>query len=105
LNEYACRHLVPALLPPAYQSSHSVDLTALGPVQVMLFQEIIVGAVLGLTARLPISALQITGAVLAQQTGLSHRHKASKGCWSAIFSRCSASCDGRCRSGDPARTL
>jgi flagellar biosynthetic protein FliR len=60
----------------AYQSSHSVDLTALGPLQVMLFQEIVVGAVLGLTAWLAISALQIAGAVVAQQMGLSHRSDA-----------------------------
>ena len=37
---------------------------------VLLFQELIVGAVLGLTARLAISALQIAGSVVAQQLGL-----------------------------------
>jgi flagellar biosynthetic protein FliR len=36
----------------------------------MLFQEIIVGGVLGLTARLAISALQVAGSVIAQQLGL-----------------------------------
>jgi flagellar biosynthetic protein FliR len=36
----------------------------------MLFQEIIVGAILGLTARLAISALQVAGSVIAQQLGL-----------------------------------
>ena len=41
-----------------------------GPVVVMLAQEILIGAVLGLTARLIISALQIAGSVIAQQLGL-----------------------------------
>jgi len=59
-----------AILFPAHQSAYAVDLKALGPVLVMLFQELIVGAVLGLTARLAISALQVAGLVVAQQVGL-----------------------------------
>lgn len=59
-----------AIMLPSHQKAYTVDLKALGPVIVMLFQEIVVGAVLGLTARLAISALQITGSVVAQQLGL-----------------------------------
>jgi flagellar biosynthetic protein FliR len=59
-----------AILLPAHQKAYAVDLRALGPVLVVLFQELIVGAVLGLTARLAISALQIAGSVVAQQLGL-----------------------------------
>lgn len=59
-----------AVVLPAHQKAYTVDLTALAPIIVMLVQEIIVGAVLGLTARLAISALQITGSVVAQQLGL-----------------------------------
>jgi len=59
-----------ALLLPAHQKAYAVDLSALGPVIVLLFQELIIGAVLGLTARLAISALQVTGSVVAQQLGL-----------------------------------
>lgn len=59
-----------AILVPAHQSAYAVDLKAIGPVLVVLFQELIVGAVLGLTARLAISALQVTGSVVAQQLGL-----------------------------------
>jgi flagellar biosynthetic protein FliR len=40
------------------------------PVVTMLGQELFIGAVLGLTARLTISALQVAGAVVAQQLGL-----------------------------------
>ncbi|MEJ2436406.1 MAG: flagellar biosynthetic protein FliR [Pseudolabrys sp.] len=59
-----------AVLVPAHEKAYTVDLTALGPVMVMAVQEIIIGAVLGLTARLAISALQVAGAVVAQQLGL-----------------------------------
>jgi len=59
-----------AILLPSHQKAYTIDLTALAPVLTMLFQEIVVGAVLGMTARLAISALQIAGSVVAQQLGL-----------------------------------
>lgn len=62
--------LLTAILVPEHEKAYAVDLTAIGPVLLMLFQEIIIGAVLGLTARLAISALQVAGTVVAQQMGL-----------------------------------
>jgi flagellar biosynthetic protein FliR len=59
-----------AILLPAHQGAYAVDLKALGPVLLVLFQELLVGAVLGLTARLAISSLQVAGFVIAQQLGL-----------------------------------
>lgn len=59
-----------AVLLPAHQKAYAVDLTAMGPVLTMLMQEIVIGAVIGLTARLAISALQVAGTVVAQQLGL-----------------------------------
>ena len=59
-----------AILLPAHQAAYTVDLTAIGPVLLVLFQELIIGAVLGLTARLAMSALQVAGTVVAQQLGL-----------------------------------
>jgi flagellar biosynthetic protein FliR len=59
-----------AIMMPLHQQAYTVDLNTLGPVIVMLFEEIIVGAVLGMTGRLAISALQIAGSVIAQQLGL-----------------------------------
>ena len=59
-----------AVLLPAHQKAYAVDLTAMGPVLTMLIQEIVIGAVIGLTARLAISALQVAGTVVAQQLGL-----------------------------------
>ncbi len=59
-----------ALLLPLHRSAYQIDLTSLGPVLMMLGQEMLVGAVLGLVARLAISALQVAGTVAAQQLGL-----------------------------------
>ena len=59
-----------AILLPLHRSAYTIDLRSLGPVLVLLFQEIIIGAVLGLTARLAISGLQVAGSVIAQQLGL-----------------------------------
>ena len=36
----------------------------------MLVEEILIGAMLGVTARLTISALEVAGSVIAQQLGL-----------------------------------
>lgn len=55
---------------PLHQNAYNVSLTSIGPVLLLLVQEIVVGAVLGLTARLAISALQTAGSVVAQQLGL-----------------------------------
>lgn len=59
-----------AILLPLHRSAYQLDLRALGPVLLMLGQELLVGAVLGLVARLTISALQVAGFVVAQQLGL-----------------------------------
>jgi len=61
--------MLTAILMPAHQQAYHVDLKELGPVILLLLQEIVIGAVLGLTARLAISALQIAGTVVAQQLG------------------------------------
>lgn len=62
--------ILTAILVPLHRAAYTIDLNALGPILVMLFQELIIGAVLGLTARLAISALQVAGSVIAQQLGL-----------------------------------
>src|SRR6185503_533527 len=59
-----------AVLLPLHRTAYQVDLRAFGPVLMMFGQELLVGAVLGLIARLTIAALQIAGAVVAQQVGL-----------------------------------
>jgi flagellar biosynthesis protein FliR len=62
--------LLTAVLLPLHRSAYQIDLKSLGPVLVMLGQELMIGAVLGLVARLAISALQTAGSVIAQQMGL-----------------------------------
>ena len=62
--------LLTAVLLPLHRSAYQIDLKSLGPVLLMLGQELMIGAVLGLVARLAISALQIAGSVVAQQLGL-----------------------------------
>jgi flagellar biosynthesis protein FliR len=59
-----------AILLPLHRSAYQIDTAAIGPAVVMLVEEIIIGAVLGLTARLTISALEVAGSVIAQQLGL-----------------------------------
>lgn len=59
-----------AILLPLHRNAYAIDLQAIGPVITMLFQEMLVGAVLGMTARLAVSALQVAGTVVAQQLGL-----------------------------------
>lgn len=59
-----------AVLLPLHRAAYPLDLALPGPVLTLLFQEILIGAVLGLTARLTISALQVAGSVIAQQLGL-----------------------------------
>ena len=58
------------VLFPLHRAGYTIDLRSPGPVIVALGQELLVGMVLGLTARLTISALQVAGSVIAQQLGL-----------------------------------
>jgi flagellar biosynthetic protein FliR len=62
--------MLAAVLLPLHRDDYHIDPGALGPAIVMLIEEIIIGAVLGLTARLTISALEVAGSVIAQQLGL-----------------------------------
>jgi flagellar biosynthetic protein FliR len=62
--------ILAAVLLPLHRSAYHVDPNVLAAVIVLLVEEIIIGAVLGLTARLTISALEVAGSVIAQQLGL-----------------------------------
>jgi flagellar biosynthesis protein FliR len=59
-----------AMFLPLHRNAYNIDLREFGPVLFMLGHEILIGAILGLVARLSISALQVAGAVIAQQMGL-----------------------------------
>ncbi len=62
--------ILSAVLLPLHRNDYHIDTTALAPAIVLLIEEILIGAVLGLTARLTISALEVAGSVIAQQLGL-----------------------------------
>ena len=62
--------MLTAILLPAHKDAYAVDLNQIGPVILLLVQEIVVGVVIGITARLAVSALQIAGTVVAMQLGL-----------------------------------
>jgi flagellar biosynthetic protein FliR len=62
--------ILAAVLLPLHRSAYLIDTAAIGPAVIMLIEEIVIGAVLGLTARLTISALEVAGSVIAQQLGL-----------------------------------
>lgn len=55
---------------PLHRSAYAIDLRSIEPVLAMLGTELLIGAMLGLTARLTLSALQVTGSIVAQQLGL-----------------------------------
>ena len=58
------------MLLPLHRNAYHIDTGALAPTMVMLVEEILIGAMLGVTARLTISALEVAGSVIAQQLGL-----------------------------------
>lgn len=55
---------------PLRRADYAIDLRSLGPVLSMLGTEILIGTMLGMTARLALSALQVTGSIVAQEMGL-----------------------------------
>ncbi|MEA2935631.1 MAG: flagellar biosynthesis protein FliR [Variibacter sp.] len=59
-----------AILFPLHRAEFVLDLRSFGPVLLMLGRELIIGAILGVTARLALSALQVAGNIVAQQMGL-----------------------------------
>ncbi|PZA09425.1 flagellar type III secretion system protein FliR [Rhodopseudomonas palustris] len=62
--------LLTLIMLPLHRSAYQVDMSSLTPLMVLMLQEIAVGIVLGATARVTLSALQVAGAVIAQQLGL-----------------------------------
>jgi len=59
-----------AVMLPLHRDAYRIDLQEIGPVLLLLGEELLIGAVLGIAARLTIAALQVTGTIVAQQLGL-----------------------------------
>jgi flagellar biosynthetic protein FliR len=58
------------IILPLHRSAYHVDMGSLTPLLVLMVQEMLIGIVLGTTARVTLSALQVAGSVIAQQLGL-----------------------------------
>ena len=58
------------IILPLHRSAYHVDMESMTALLVLMLHEIIIGIVLGATARVTLSALQVAGAVIAQQMGL-----------------------------------
>jgi flagellar biosynthetic protein FliR len=63
--------LLTLIILPLHRAAYHVDLQAsMWPLLALMVHEIIIGVVLGATARVTLSALQVAGSVIAQQMGL-----------------------------------
>lgn len=62
--------LLTLIILPLHRTAYQVDMNSLTPLLVLMLHEIVVGVVLGATARVTLSALQVAGSVIAQQLGL-----------------------------------
>jgi flagellar biosynthetic protein FliR len=58
------------ILLPLHRNAYHVDLNSMPALLLLMVHEIIVGVVLGATARVTLSALTMAGSVIAQQLGL-----------------------------------
>jgi flagellar biosynthetic protein FliR len=62
--------LLTLIMLPLHRQAYHVDMQSMTSLLVMMLQEIFIGIVLGATARVTLSALQVAGSVIAQQMGL-----------------------------------
>jgi flagellar biosynthetic protein FliR len=62
--------LLTLIILPLHRADYHVNLDALSALLVLMIYEIVIGVVLGATARVTLAALQVAGAVIAQQLGL-----------------------------------
>src|ERR1700730_10382704 len=62
--------LLTLIILPLHRAAYHVDMQSLTPLLVLMVHVIVIGVVLGATARVTLAALQVAGAVIAQQLGL-----------------------------------
>jgi flagellar biosynthesis protein FliR len=62
--------LLTLVILPLHRAAYHIDMQSLTPLMVLMVHEIVIGVVLGATARVTLSALQVAGSVIAQQLGL-----------------------------------
>jgi flagellar biosynthetic protein FliR len=62
--------LLTLVMLPLHRAAYHVDMTSIAALLVLMLHEIVIGIVLGATARVTLSALQVAGSIIAQQMGL-----------------------------------
>ena len=62
--------LLTLIILPLHRAAYHVDTDSLASLLVLMLHEIVIGIVLGATARVTLAALQVAGSVIAQQMGL-----------------------------------
>ncbi len=62
--------LLTLIILPLHRAAYHVDMDSLASLLVLMLHEIVIGIVLGATARVTLAALQVAGSVIAQQMGL-----------------------------------
>jgi flagellar biosynthesis protein FliR len=62
--------LLTLVILPLHRAAYNIDLQSITSLLVLMMHEIVIGIVLGATARVTLSALQVAGSVIAQQLGL-----------------------------------
>jgi flagellar biosynthetic protein FliR len=62
--------LLTLIILPLHRTAYTIDMSSMAPLVVSMLHEIIIGVVLGATAQVAMSALQVAGSVIAQQLGL-----------------------------------
>src|SRR5487761_2490330 len=62
--------LLTLIILPLHRAAYHIDMGSLTSLLVMMLYEIVIGIVLGATARVTLAALQVAGSVIAQQLGL-----------------------------------
>jgi flagellar biosynthetic protein FliR len=62
--------LLTLIILPLHRQAYHVDMTSMTSLLVLMMHEIVIGIILGATARVTLSALQVAGSIIAQQVGL-----------------------------------
>jgi flagellar biosynthesis protein FliR len=62
--------LLTLIILPLHRDAYHIDMNSMASLMVLMVYEIVIGIVLGATARVTLSALQVAGSVIAQQLGL-----------------------------------
>jgi flagellar biosynthetic protein FliR len=62
--------LLTLIVLPLHREAYHVDMTSMTSLLVLMLHEIVIGIILGATARVTLSALQVAGSIIAQQVGL-----------------------------------